>query len=131
MTTVAFQLAALEQLEAPAVVFEQTRGWARSVGIVSDRPTYAATNFARRHGMNYGFHSGPRSLVESLPDIRGQPEHEADRYLLIGTDQVDVEQARASGWEFLSIEEAADAAGWTLGEPPSPVETDEARDGWP
>lgn len=130
-TTVAFEVAALERLRAPGDVFEQTRGWARSVGLVSDRPTYVLTNFARDHGMDYGFHSGPRSLVESLPAIREQPEHEADRYLLIGTDAIDPEQVTERGWSFLFVEDAADAAGWELGASPTDEPNDAARDGWP
>lgn len=131
MTTVAFELAALERLEDPAAVFSQTRGWARSVGLVSDRPTYVVTNFARQRGMNFGFHSGPRSLLESLPVIKGQPEHEADRYLLIGTDAVDQDEVEALGWAFLHIEDAAAATGWALGESESAEDTAETHDGWP
>lgn len=131
MTTVAFELAALERLEDPAAVFSQTRGWARSVGLVSDRPTYVVTNFARRRGMNFGFHSGPRSLVESLPVIKAQPEHEADRYLLIGTDAVDPAAVEAVGWAFLPVEEAAAATGWVLGDPVSPERAEDTHEGWP
>lgn len=130
-TTVAFELAALERLRDPGEVFGQTRGWARSVGIVSDRPTYALTNAARAWGMDYGFHSGPRSLLESLLAIRAQPEQAADRYLLIGTDAVDADAVAERGWAFLEIEEAAEAAGWVLTAPDAVDEPDPADDGWP
>lgn len=111
--TVAFSLDALEQLERPHAVFDQTQGWARSVGIVSDRPVHAQTSYARTHGLDYGFHSGPRTLRDSLSVIGARPEQEADRYLLIGTED---ESSAVEGipWEFLSITEAAEAAGWTL-----------------
>lgn len=122
--TVGFTLAALERLKHPAAVFAQTRGWARSVGIVSDRPVPAQTGFARREGIDYGFHSGPRGLLESLPAVRVRPEHEADRYVLIGTEE-DPEAVAARGWEYLTIEAAAEAAAWRLHS-----SADEDR-GWP
>lgn len=112
--TVAFQLAALERLADPNAVFEQTTGWASHVGILSDRPTHVITEFANDHHLDIGFHSGPRSLLESLPHARAQPELAAERYLLIGTDEVDREAVRDAGWAVLTVEEAAEAAGWEL-----------------
>lgn len=112
--TVAFQLAVLERVSAPNAVFEQTNGWASHVGILSDRPTHVITEFARRNGLDIGFHSGSRTLVGSLPRVRAQPELAADRYILIGNDEVDREAASASGWEFLHLEDAAEAAGWGI-----------------
>lgn len=125
--TVAFTLTALERLRDPGAVFDQTRNWARSVGLVSDRPMHAQTGFARKHGIDYGFHSGPRDLLDSLPVIRGRPEHAADRYLLIGVD-TDPDAARAAGWEYLTIEDAAEATGWQLVD--DDADTEEDR-GWP
>lgn len=122
--TVAFTLEALERVQDPESVFEQTSGWATSVGIVSDRPMHAQTSFARTNGLDYGFHSGPRSLRESLPVIGSRPEQAADRYLLIGT-QGDEAAVRGMPWEFLTVEEAADAAGWIL------KSEDSTSQGWP
>ena len=113
-TTVAFELAALEALQHPAAAFVQTAGWARSVGIVSDRPTYVATKRAREWGVDYEFTSGPRDLLDSLVSIRAQPEHKAERYLLIATDSVASDSVRERGWALLTIEEAADAGGWPV-----------------
>ena len=112
--TVAFELAALEAIASPAVVFEQTHGWAAHVGIVSDRPTHAVTGFANTHGLDIGFHSGPRNVQASLTKVRNQPELEAERYVLIGTDERDPDLVRAAGWAFLTVEEAAAAANWSL-----------------
>ena len=113
-TTVAFELASLEQLADPTAVFDQTKGWARSVGIVSDRPTYVITNAARRWDLDYGFHSGRHALVDSLVAIQARPEQAADRYLLIGTTDRDPMPIAERGWAFLPIDEAAEAAGWSL-----------------
>lgn len=112
--TVAFELAALEQLVAPKTVFEQTAGWASHVGVLSDRPTHVITEFARRHRLDLGFHSGSRTLIESLGRVRAQPELVADRYVVIGTDAVDDDAVRQARWEFLDVEDAAAAAGWRI-----------------
>ena len=131
-TTVAFELAALERVLNPAAAFDQTTGWARAVGLVSDRPIHVVTHKAREWGIDYSFTSGPRDMLDSLVAIRGQPEHEADRYLLIGRGDSNPEQIRQRGWAYLPIDEAAIAAGWTLRESNRSDSSDEpeSRD-WP
>ena len=112
--TVAFELAALQELTDPAAVFRETRSWAESVGILSDRPMYVVTKYAREQGMDYSFHGGPRGVTEALEHIKLQPEHTADRYVLIATTGREHAPVAASGWEMLSIESAAEAAEWHL-----------------
>ena len=129
-TTVAFELAALERVADPAWVFEQTAGWARSVGIVSDRQTPVLTKRARDWGIDYGFTSGPRDLLDSLVTVSEQPEHDADRYLLIATDEISAEAVEERGWAFLDLTEAADAAGWELISNEESAKDPESR-GWP
>lgn len=129
-TTVAFELAALEAVTDPEAVFAQTQGWARSVGILSDRPTHVITSRARSWGIDYGFTGGPRDLLESLGDVRAQPEHDADRYLLIATDAIDPSAVTEQGWAYLPLPEAAEAGGWTVAAEASPAEQPDDR-GWP
>ena len=112
--TVAFELAAIDSLLDPHLVYDQTQGWAAHVGIVSDQPTHVITDFARRHQLDIGFHSGPRDVLASLARIRAQPELAADRYVLIGTDAVDADRARELGWAFLPLHHAAQSVGWRL-----------------
>lgn len=127
-TTVAFELEALEQVADPPAAFVQTAGWARSVGLVSDRETPIQTKRAREWGVDYSFTSGPRSVLDSLVAIRQQPEHDADRYLLIGRDTIDVEAVSRRGWAFLPVDEAAEAGGWQLR---SDDDGDGESRGWP
>ena len=129
-TTVAFELAALQQLARPADAFSQTRGWAQAVGILSDRPPFVITKFARDHRIDYAFHSAHHDLLDSLVTTRLQPEHAADRYLLIGTDDIDEDEVAHRGWAFLAVESAAEAAHWPIGEPTAP-ESESEPDGWP
>ncbi len=123
--TVAFTLASLERLARPGLVFGETKGWARAVGIVSDRPVYAQTGFARDHGIDFGFHSGSHGLRESLAVIRQRPEQAADRYLLIGAS-LDAEEVGTRGWDYVELAEVAEARGWDLED----TAEDEAFRGW-
>lgn len=129
-TTVAFELEALERVADPAAVFTQTAGWARAVGLVSDRSTPVQTQRAREWGIDYAFTSGSGDLLESLISVRQQPEHDADRYLLIGTDAVDGGAVAERGWAYLPLEEAAEAGGWRLA-PTDPPDTEDESRGWP
>jgi len=129
--TLAFDLDALQRLAHPDAVFTDARQWSKYVGIVSEEPTYVVTNFARKHRIRQDFFSGPRGRAESFETIREQ--FETPRYVYVGTDDVAAEAADANGWEYLDVEDAAEAAEWELGEPESPAvaETSETRDDWP
>jgi len=129
--TLAFSLTALRSLADPDAVFTDARRWTEYVGVVSDEPTYVVTNFTRKHRVRQDFFSGPRGVAESLSGVREQ--FDADRYVFVGTDDEDRETAEASGWEFVPVEEAAEAAGWAVGDgeaTPTAFEGDD-RDDWP
>jgi len=55
------------------------------------------------------FFSGPRGVEESLENIAQQ--FDTDRHVFVGVDEEDEALAEATGWEFLHVEDAADAAG--------------------
>ncbi|MEF8784796.1 MAG: hypothetical protein V5A45_02600 [Haloarculaceae archaeon] len=128
--TLAFDLEALKQLSRPDVVFNDARQWSEYVGVISEKPTYVVTNFTRKHRIRQDFFSGPRGREESLDNVKEQ--FGTDRHVYVGTSDDDKAVADASGWEYLSVEDAAEAAEWELGEPESEVESnDETRDDWP
>jgi hypothetical protein len=129
--TLAFDLSALEILAEPGPVFADARRWSKYVGVVSDKPTYVVTNFTRKHRIRQDFFSGPRGKEESLENVRGQ--FDTDRHVLIGSTDEDRETAEATGWEYLDIEDAAEAAEWTLGDdaPEDDSDDDQVRDDWP
>lgn len=110
--TLAFDLAALELLRDPEGVIHDARQWSSYIGIVSDKPTFAVTKFAREHRIRQDFFSGPRGREESLEQIRGQ--FETDRHVFVGASDGDEELADRVNWEYLPVEEAAEAAGWEL-----------------
>lgn len=110
--TLAFELAALERLADPETVFHDARQWSDYIGIISEEPTYAVTKFAREHRIRQDFFSGPRGREESLTQIRRQ--FQTDRHVFIGTESADADLAEAVEWEYLSVEDAAESAEWTL-----------------
>jgi hypothetical protein len=128
--TLAFDLAALKALAYPDRVFQDARQWSEYVGVVSEKPTYVVTNYTRKHRIRQDFFSGPRGREESLENVQGQ--FRTDRHVYVGTDEEDADLASAVDWEFLHVEDAAEAADWDLGEPAEEaVVDDSSRDDWP
>jgi len=129
--TLAFELEALKQLASPESVFEDARGWTEYIGVVSEKPTYVVTNFTRKNRIRQDFFSGPRGKQESLDGVKGQ--FDTDRHVFIGVDSEDEQLAEKVGWEYLAIEDAAEAADWVLATNVED-EADDAepvRDDWP
>jgi hypothetical protein len=129
--TLAFDLAALQEFAEPDRVFTDARQWTEYVGVVSEKPTYVVTNFTRKHRIRQDFFSGPRGREESLDSVKEQ--FDTDRHVFVGTDETDRELAERVGWEYLPVEDAAEAAGWTLAADAEPVTepATEERDDWP
>ena len=129
--TLAFELAALKELASPEAVFDDARGWSEYVGVVSEKPTYVVTNFTRKNRIRQDFFSGPRGKAESLEGVKDQ--FDTERYVFVGSSDEDEQLAEEVGWEYLDVEEAAEAADWIIA---SDAETgdDDAepvRDDWP
>jgi len=128
--TLALELSALERLANPETVFDDARRWSKYVGVVSDKPTYVVTNFTRKNRIRQDFFSGPRGKGESLESVGEQ--FDTDRHVFVGTTDDDAALADEVGWEYLPIADAADAAGWEMGEPETEEESEEpVRDDWP
>jgi hypothetical protein len=131
--TLAFDLDALKELAYPDSVFTDARQWSEYVGVISEQPTYVVTNFTRKHRIRQDFFSGPRGREESLVNVKEQ--FDTDRHVFVGSGEADEALAETAGWEFLPVEQAAEAADWELGEPQAPEATanedEEQRDDWP
>ena len=128
--TLAFELDAMKTLADPNAVFNNARQWTEYVGVVSEKPTYVVTNFTRKHRVRQDFFSGPRGVKESLENIKEQ--FDTDRHVFVGVAEDDKAVATATDWEFLHVEDAADAAGWTLATPDEAEPAEESsRDDWP
>jgi hypothetical protein len=128
--TLAFELAALQELASPSAVFDGARRWSKYVGVVSDKPTYVVTNFTRKERIRQDFFSGPRGKAESLESVREQ--FDTDRHVFVGVTDEDQELAEEVDWEYLTVEDAADAAGWDLADEVEETEDEtDQRDDWP
>ncbi|MFB6112963.1 MAG: hypothetical protein ABEJ58_02530 [Halodesulfurarchaeum sp.] len=126
--TLAFDLDALRALADPSSAFADARQWTGYVGVVSDEPTYVLTNYTRKRRIRQDFFSGPRDKKGTLENVKTQ--FEGDRYVLLGVDEDDEAIADAVGWEYIPIEEAAEAAGWELGES-TDTRAESSREDWP
>ncbi len=133
--TLAFDLDALQALARPDAVFSDARQWTEYVGVVSEKPTYVVTNFTRKHRIRQDFFSGPRGREESLENVREQ--FDTDRHVFVGTTDADADLAEATGWDYVPLEDAAEAADWALADeeadadPAGPPVDEEPRDDWP
>ncbi|GAA0646008.1 hypothetical protein GCM10009019_05390 [Salarchaeum japonicum] len=130
--TLAFELSALQALAKPGTAFADARQWTEYVGVVSDEPTYVVTNFTRKRRIRQDFFSGPKGKEESLDSVKDQ--FDTERHVFVGTSDEDEALASEVGWEFLHVEDAAEAAGWELADEDDEddvFESDEQRDDWP
>ncbi|MFB1063805.1 MULTISPECIES: hypothetical protein [Natrinema] len=129
--TLAFELEALKEVASPERVFEDARGWTEYIGVVSEKPTYVVTNFTRKNRIRQDFFSGPRGKAESLEGVKDQ--FDTDRYVYVGADEADEQLADEVGWEYLAVEDAAEAADWILATHAEDEEDDaeQVRDDWP
>ncbi|WP_435155036.1 DUF7124 domain-containing protein [Haladaptatus sp. DFWS20] len=130
--TLAFELSALKELASPGTVFDDARRWTQYVGVISDQPTYVVTNFTRKNRIRQDFFSGPKGKAESLDSVKAQ--FDTDRHVFVAMTDEDRELAEEHDWEFLHVEDAAEAADWTLAsdedDDDDAVEED-VRDDWP
>lgn len=129
--TLAFELSALEALADPSAVFSDARDWATYVGVVSEDPTYVVTNYTRKHRIRQDFFSGPRGVEESLESVKGQ--FETERHVFVGTSTDHESIAESVGWEYLPVEDAAEAAEWQMADTGSDrtETTEDIREDWP
>ena len=128
--TLAFELEALKELANPETVFSDARSWSEYVGVISEKPTYVVTNFTRKNRIRQDFFSGPRGREESLENVKSQ--FQTERHVFVGTNEEDEALAESVDWEFLHIEDAAEAAGWELADEEELEEPEpERRDDWP
>ncbi len=128
--TLAFELEALKQLRNPDSVFTDARQWTEYVGVISEKPTYVVTNFTRKHRIRQDFFSGPRTREESLLNIKEQ--FDSERHVFVGTTEEDEALAEETGWEYVDVEGAAEAADWLLSLEEEATEIEEdTHDDWP
>ncbi|MBP1922917.1 hypothetical protein J2751_001933 [Halorubrum alkaliphilum] len=112
--TLLFTLSAARTLADPAGAFEDARRWSRYVGVIAN-DTDAVDEFVRRHGIENDFELrewDKWGTTEAIREATGTPRH-----VFVGTSREDRRLADATEWEFRTVADAAEKAGWELGEP--------------
>lgn len=112
--TLAFSLAAIQRVADPPAVFADARTWSRHVGIVGD-DIPGIERFVDRHGLQQDFEQGDRDRWLALAEIAEASD--APRKVHVGAGPERRPFAQQAGWEYRTIDEAAQRAGWELTPP--------------
>jgi hypothetical protein len=117
--TLAFALSAIERFADPTQVFADARTWSRYVGVIAN-DTEAVAAFVAEHDLQQDFDLGDRDKWLALAEIREATA--TDRHVFVGTTEDDRGAAETTGWEFITVHEAGEKAGWAYdaGTEPSP-----------
>lgn len=110
--TLVFTRTALERLADPAAAVADAQAWTAVIGLVSDEAPEQLSGYADREGLDPDFLSSAGGQSGGLAVVRQQ--FATDRHVFVGTTDADRGLAGSLGWEYLDVEEAADAADWTL-----------------
>ncbi|POG54214.1 hypothetical protein AUR65_016280 [Haloferax marisrubri] len=110
--TLAFELAALRQTREPQAVVVDARRWAQNVGLIST-DFGAAHAFSAKYLVRRDF-----QVMPTASDLRHLgSQYDTERHVLIGTTSNRPEYLPPQHWEYLSLADAATAAGWSLENP--------------
>lgn len=110
--TLVLTVSALERLADPPAIVADARRWSSHIGVVGGAPPDEVTGAVERAGIDPDFVSGEKGATGSLAAVRQRIATE--RYVVVGTDDAVRKTARALGWEYLPLEDAAEKAGWQL-----------------
>ena len=112
--TLVFSLGAARTLADPADAVDDAREWSRYVGVVANEAD-AVASFLRDHGLENDYALRKWDKWGTLGDIHD--EADTPRHVFVGTSSSDRRVATSVGFEFLTVREAAEKAGWELSEP--------------
>lgn len=112
--TLVFSLSAARRLADPVAVFADAREWSRYVGIVANEADAVAA-FARERGVENDYALRSWDKWGTLGDV--YTEADTPRHVFVGTTSSDRRLATHVGFEFRTVREAAEKAGWELAEP--------------
>lgn len=124
--TLLFSLGAARSVADPGAVFADARRWSRHVGIVANDAA-AVDRFVRQHGVDNDVDLRAWDKWGTMEDVRAATE--TPRHVFVGTTRQDRRLAETTGWEFLRVREAAEEAGWELGDPGGDAESGDDLDG--
>lgn len=109
--SLAFELDAIRAFDDPVAVFADAREWSRYVGVVAN-DTDAVRAFLSERDLQQDYELGDSDIWLIMEGIRESSD--APRHVFVGTTPEDRRIADATGWEYRTPAEVADAAGWSL-----------------
>jgi len=109
--TLAFELPALERFERPSDVLEDARTWSRYVGVVGNDDA-AVRSYVEAHELDLDFVPDGRDKWLTLQETRERTN--TRRHVLVWITTDGRRAAERTGWEYVTIEEAAEKAEWEL-----------------
>jgi len=113
--TLVFAFPALERLVNPEDAVEGAKAWSDYVGVVADMEPPELKTHLEQTGAEPDFVSGQFGSAGSIAAIRQR--FASDRHVFVGTTDEHQNLAEALGWEYLSVEQAAEKAEWVLADP--------------
>lgn len=119
--TLAFSLSAIERLDDPREVFDDARRWSEHVGVV-DQDAEAVEAVVESHGVRQDFDLGDRDIWLNMQGILQSTQ--TPRHVYVGSSAEDRRVATQLGWEFVSVTEAAEKAGWALADGDTEADAD-------
>lgn len=120
--TLVFAFPVLERLANPDDAVEGSKAWSDYVGVVADMEPPELKANLEQTGAEPDFVSGEFGSAGSIAAIRQR--FASDRHVFVGTTDEHQNIAEALGWEYLSVEQAAEKAGWALVDPENQPEPD-------
>lgn len=112
--TLVLTVSAVRRLADAGAAIAEAKRWTEHVGVVGDDATTVADtrSFVDRLDAEPDVVAG--HVGGGLADLRQRLR--TDRHVLVGTTDEHHDIATALGWEYLAVEDAAEAAGWPLAE---------------
>ncbi|MGQ3329713.1 MULTISPECIES: DUF7124 domain-containing protein [Halorubrum] len=112
--TLVLSLGAARRLAEPEATLADAREWSRHVGIVANDAD-AVERFVRETGVENDYALRNWDKWGTLEDV--YEETDAPRAVFVGASDANRRVATHVGFEYLSIDEAAEKADWALSEP--------------
>lgn len=109
--TLALDAGAIEALADPRAAVADARRWSSHVGVVSMDPDAAAAAVSE-YDIHQDFVVGELDALAVLSKLRW--EADTARFVYVGSTGKHRALADHVGWEYVSVSQAADRAGWSL-----------------
>ncbi|MDY6765694.1 MAG: hypothetical protein SV377_08505 [Halobacteria archaeon] len=103
----------LKELQDPKGAVDSAKSWAKYIGVVSDKPTYAVNSYCAKRDIHFDFFSDSNdSKLETLRRTKRRERFDAERYIFIGDTKRDEVIAQKGGWEYVGLQDISNRPEW-------------------